>query len=286
MTTKNKTLVEVIEYTDPYCTWCWGSEPILRRIKETYGDQVKIDYKMGGLVSDISSFYDSLNKIGGLNWHKQVSAHWLEASGRHGMPVDERVFYDLKDEFRSTYPASIAYKAAEFQDAELAKKFLRRLREAASAERSAINRLDVQEKLAHGVGLDKNLFHKDIESGKAEKAFQEDLAEARSRGITGFPTFLIRNKSSDEIVLHGYQGFENFQFVFRKLAGEALKPDAPDPTDENILNFIRRYGKVAFQEVAEVFDLPKESVKESFRRLKTGGLIKEVRAGNGFFYLA
>jgi predicted DsbA family dithiol-disulfide isomerase len=286
MSTKNKTLVELIEYTDPYCTWCWGSEPILKRIKETYGDQINIRYRMGGLVADISSFYDSLNQIGGPSWHTQVAAHWLEASGRHGMPVDERIFYDLKDEFRSTYPASIAYKAAEFQDVELAKKFLRRMREAASAERIPIHRLDVQEKLAQEVGLEKVRFHKDIEGGEAEKAFQKDLAEAHSRGITGFPTFLIRGRSGDEIVLHGYQGFENFQFAFRKLAGNTLETNVLEPTDGNILDFIRKYGKVAFQEVSEVFDLPRESVKESLRRLKTSAQIKELKSGNGFFYLA
>ena len=27
----NRPLLELIQYTDPYCTWCWGSEPIMRR---------------------------------------------------------------------------------------------------------------------------------------------------------------------------------------------------------------------------------------------------------------
>ncbi len=55
----------VIEFTDPVCTWCWGSEAVLRKLETRFGEQVKISYIMGGLVQDITSFYDSYNDIGG-----------------------------------------------------------------------------------------------------------------------------------------------------------------------------------------------------------------------------
>ncbi len=279
-------VLEIIEYTDPYCTWCWASEPILRKIQELYGNQVRIKFKMGGLVADIRQFYDSVNDIGGANWYRQVAAHWLDASERHGMPVDERVFFDLKDEFRSTYPANIAYKAAEFQNEDLAKKFLRRMREAAAAERQAIHRIEIQTKLAEDVGLDREQFTEDIESGKAEEAFYEDLLECRSRGIRGFPTFLIRNSNGQELLLRGHHGFENFELAFRKLAGDALKPKPVHADEQGMLEFIRKYEKVAPKEVAEVFDLAMESAMEWLRRLKDKGLLEEQKAGNGFFFSA
>ncbi|MCE5190800.1 MAG: hypothetical protein LLG08_03445 [Actinomycetia bacterium] len=42
--------IEIIEYTDSYCTWCWGSEPVLRHLREAYGDQLTVRFVMGGLV--------------------------------------------------------------------------------------------------------------------------------------------------------------------------------------------------------------------------------------------
>ncbi|MFQ5887795.1 MAG: DsbA family protein [Candidatus Hydrothermarchaeales archaeon] len=282
----NAAIIELTEYTDPYCTWCWGSEPILRRIRETYGNQIRIGFRMGGLVEDIGNFYDPSNRIGGPNWYKQVAAHWLDASQMHGMPVDEGVFYELKDEMRSTFPASIAYKAAEFQSVELAQRFLRRMREGAAAERRPIHRLDVQAELAEEVGLDRNQLLSDIENGKGKRAFLEDLREARSGGITGFPTFLIRNRVGEELIIYGYHGFEAFERAFQRLATDKLVPTHLEPTDENILGFIRRYGKVAPREVAEVFNIPGESARESLRRLKSEALVKEVKVGNGFFYMA
>jgi hypothetical protein len=65
MKTASDKMIEIIEFTDPVCTWCWGSEPVLRKLETRFGEQVKISYIMGGLVQDITSFYDSYNDIGG-----------------------------------------------------------------------------------------------------------------------------------------------------------------------------------------------------------------------------
>ncbi len=175
-------ILELTEFTDPYCTWCWGSEPILKKIEEAYGGQVKIGYKMGGLVADIKDFHDPANQIGGPKWREQVAAHWLEASNRHGMPVDVEIWHDTGDDsFNSTYPASIAYKSAQFQDEANANLFLRRMREGVAAEHEPIHRLEVQAVMAEETGLDPGLFVRDIESGRAKKAFNEDLDESRRR---------------------------------------------------------------------------------------------------------
>lgn len=284
MTKDDTAILEIIEYTDPYCTWCWGSEPVLRRIQEVYGDKILIKFKMGGLVEDINKFYDPANRIGGENWYRQVAAHWLEASRHHGMPVDEQVFYDIKDEFRSTYPPCIAYKSAEFQSEALAKRFLRRMREAAAAERQAIHRLEVQAMLAQEVGLDPKQLIENIKNGKAEGSFREDLQEYRSRGSRGFPTFLIHNFKGREIMLHGYQRFDSFESAFQKIAGDILKPNPIVADEQSILAFVRKYGKVASKEVTEVFNLTKESATEWLNQLKEKGFLKEQKAGNGFFY--
>jgi len=278
-------LIEIIEYTDPYCTWCWGSEPILRKIKELYGSQIKITFKMGGLVEDIENFYDPLNRIGGENMFEQVAEHWEEASKRHGMPVDSRVFQDLKGEFRSTYPANIAYKAAQMQNQKLADKFLRRMREAAAAERRAIHRVEVQVELAKEVGLDAESFIRALESSEAEKAFREDLKECRELGIRGFPTFYIRNRRGEGVFLTGYQRFEAFRRVFKSLAGNALTENYLVATKDSILRFVEKYGKVTTTEVATVFDIGNEKAEEILQALEKTGEITCEKAGNGCFWL-
>ncbi len=279
--------LELIQYTDPYCTWCWGAEPILRKIEETYKDKVSMTFKMGGLVADIKTFFDPTNRIGGSKWYEQVAAHWLEASSRHGMPVDEKIFFDLADSDFSTHPANIAYKAALFQGQLLANRFLRRMREGAAAERRAIQRLEVQVELAEEVGLDGERFVADIESGKAAEAFAEDLRECRRRGIRGFPTFLVRNpRTGEELLLGGFRQFSEISDAIRKLGGNDLEPDFPTAGKESVLEFVRRSANTAPREVVEVFDLDEAEASRYLDSLVSDGALRRRQVGNGFFYSA
>ncbi len=276
--------IELIEFTDPYCTWCWGSEPVLRKITEVYGDQVKIDFVMGGLVKDISQFYDPVNKIGGHDWNKQVARHWLEASERHGMPVDERGFPRIAGDFTSTYPANIAVKAAAFQGRDKAARFLRRLREAAAAEARQIHREEVQAELAREVGLEVDRFRQDLRGSKAENAFNEDLKVCREHGVTGFPTFLISSTEGQRRMMRGYHPFEDFTNVLPELS-PGIKGVKPKFDAENVQAFVRKHGKVATAEVATVFDLPRGQAIEVLEKLREEQNVYRVEAGNDFFWI-
>jgi len=280
---REKELVEIIEFTDPYCTWCWGSEPVLRKLKWVYGNQIKIGYKMGGLVKNIKGFYDPLNKIGGKSWYLQVAEHWSNASSSHGMPVDERQFTEYYKEFKSTWPANISVKAAELQNKELAWKYLRRLREAAAAEALPVHRLDEQLRLAKECGLNVLKMKRDIKSGKAYKEFVKDIKECQKRGITGFPTFLIK-KNGFETIKVGYTRYPEFKKILEKLSKKELKERKIEFNENEALNFMKYWGKVATQEIAVLFDVSKNDAYSFLKSLENKKLVKSQKAGNDYFW--
>jgi predicted DsbA family dithiol-disulfide isomerase len=39
MNTTSDKMIEITEFTDPVCTWCWGSEPALRKLATRFGEQ-------------------------------------------------------------------------------------------------------------------------------------------------------------------------------------------------------------------------------------------------------
>ncbi len=277
------TNIEIISFTDPYCTWCWGSEPILRKIQEVYGDQISIRFVMGGLVEDIRNFSDPGAGIGGDQWYRQVAEHWVDASHRHKMPVDEQVYYDIKNDVFSTYPACIAFKAGQLQSEEMGNRYLRRLREAASAERLVIQHSDVQVKLAEEIGLDRDEFLESIQNGKAENAFRQDLQECHRRGVRGFPSFLIRG-SGEEVLLHGYTSYQTFESWFKELSNNQINPKKLQAGSTQVFDFISRYGKVATMEVACVYDMAFEDAQELLKQMAVNGLVSEKPVGNGTFY--
>ncbi|ULT40102.1 DsbA family protein [Niabella defluvii] len=82
---------------------------------------MEIDYRMGGLLPDWS--YNS----GGISKPSDVAHHWDEVSVYYDMPIDGDVW--LEDPLPSSYPPSVAFKAAQMQDHAKAVAFLRIIRE-------------------------------------------------------------------------------------------------------------------------------------------------------------
>jgi len=280
-------MIEIIEFTDPVCTWCWGSEPVLRKLETRFGEQVKISYIMGGLVQDITSFYDSYNDIGGDpdRSNKNIAKHWVDASERHGMPVRSEGFKLFSKEHPSTYPQNIAYKAAQMQDQALANKFLRRIREASAAEARQTNTTEVLLELASEAGLDIARFLDDFTHGAAQKAFEQDLALTAKYGARGFPSFLLKY-GEKEMLVRGYKRYEEFKALIGHLSGGEIQERPVSADEGSIMAFITRYGSVAPIEVQMTFDLGDDELKIVLDSLLNKHLIQKREAGDGYFISA
>lgn len=284
MTTTMNNVIEIIEFTDPVCTWCWGSEPVLRKLETRFGEQVKISFVMAGLVKDITSFYDRYNDIGGdpARSNANIAKHWLEASKRHGMPVQSEGFKLFSREHPSSYPQNIAYKAAQIQDQVLANKFLRRIREASAAEAKLTNSTEVLVELASEIGLDVARFLEDFSRGAAQKAFVEDLAITVQYRAHGYPTFLVRF-GEKETLLRGYRSYEDFKAVIEYLTNGTILERSIPASEEAIMAFIRTYDSVAPIEIKMTFDLTDVELKSTVDSLLTQQMITRREAGNGYF---
>ncbi len=286
MTATMNNVVEIIEFTDPVCTWCWGSEPVLRKLETKFGEQVKISFVMAGLVKDIMSFYDSYNDIGidPVRSNTNIAKHWLEASERHGMPVQSEGFKLFSKQYPSTYPQNIAYKAAQIQDQMLADRYLRRIREASAAEARLTSTTEVLVELAAEAGLDIARFLDDFSNGAAQKAFEEDLALTAQYQARGYPTFLIRC-GEKETLLRGYKRYEEFKAVMELLTDGAIRERLVPASEETIMAFIRTYGSVAPIEIKMAFDLTDAELKSIVDSLLARQMIARREAGNGYFVL-
>lgn len=281
---KQTNTLEIIEFTDPVCTWCWASEPVLRALKARYAHQLDISFIAGGLVKDIRNFEDVGNEIGGnpSDSNKQIAVHWLEASQHHGMPVTTGPLQLFSAEHPSSYPQNIAYKAAQFEDHALADKFLRRLREATAVEAKQTNREDVLLTLAQEVGLDREKLLSHYSDGSALAAFEEDLATARAYRVRLFPTFILRYKGK-EVIMENYQRVEDFEQAIRTLSKGELTSNIPEASRENILAFIRTHDRVVPLEIMMTFALDKDETMKHVHALAQDKLVSVQKAGNGLF---
>jgi predicted DsbA family dithiol-disulfide isomerase len=265
----------VTQFTDPMCTWCWGSEPVLRHLRTAYGDRLRFRFVMGGLIEDFETFYDARNDI---SEPSEVGPHWREASEQHGMPVNTRIFET--DPARSTYPASEAFVAARQQDRDRAHRFLRRLREAYATEVRNVNRREEQVALAEAVGLDADAFEAALDDGTAQAGFEADLDRTREAGVRAFPTYHVTGPAGERR-LDGYQSFADLTAALDAVA-TSLERTSPPP----VASFVAEYGPVATREVTEVYDLASGKARQTLQSLVDEGRLRRERRGTGFFWHA
>lgn len=263
-----KKSIKVIYYTDPICSSCWGIEPQLRKLKLEYGNDIEIDYRMGGLLPDWS--YNS----GGIGKPADVAHHWDEVSVHYDMPIDGDVW--LEDPLHSSYPPSIAFKAAQIQDPKKAILFLREIREMVFLQRKNITKWEHLEVAAKKVGLDLEQFKTDFESN-AKVLFEEDLKLGIQLGVRGFPTLLFLDDSGNKEVVYGTRPYAFYEMAILKLNPNTTKREYR----KNWETLFSNYHSLTAKEFSELSGTPRNESEDLLTGLSNNGTLEKLTTKNG-----
>lgn len=267
-TQKTEKSVKVIYFTDPICSSCWGIEPQLRKLKLEYGNSIEIDYRMGGLLPDWS--YNS----GGISKPSDVAHHWDEVSVYYDMPIDGNVW--LEDPLSSSYPPSIAFKAAQMQDNEKAILFLREIREMVFLQKKNITKWEHLELAAKKVGFDIVKLKADYE-GKAKQLFEEDLKFGRELGVRGFPTMFFTDTIGNKEIVYGSKPYNTFENALLKLFPDATKTNY----DKTWSAIFSKYNSLTAKEFSELTGTPRNETEKYLDSLTINGKLEKLTTKNG-----
>lgn len=260
--------VTIIYYTDPICSSCWGIEPQLRKLKLEYGEFIEIDYRMGGLLPDWS--YNS----GGISKPSDVAHHWDEVSKYYDMPIDGDVW--LEDPLDSSYPPSIAFKAAQLQDKEKAILFLRELRELVFMKKINIAKWENIEKAGKAVGLNVEQMKNDIQH-VAKELFDQDLNLGRQLGVRGFPTLFFVNQTGKREVVYGSQPYEIYEKALLNAAQGMLKASYSKTWEA----LFEKYPTLTAKEYAVLANVSRKEVEKFLNNLVDKKLLIRLESKNG-----
>lgn len=260
--------VKVIYYTDPICSSCWGIEPQLRKLKLEYGSIMEVEYRMGGLLPDWS--YNS----GGISKPADVARHWDEVSGYYDMPIDGDIW--LEDPLPSSYPPSIAFKAAQLQNNDKAILFLREIREMVFLQKKNITRWEYLELAAKKVGLDVVQFRKDYE-GKAIELFNEDLKLGRALGVRGFPTMFFTDTTGKTEMVYGSKPYEVFESAIMQVHPTVTK----SLYNKSWKAVFSKYHTLTAKEFSELTGTPRQESEPFLHNLTVNGAVEKLTTKNG-----
>ena len=274
--------IRIYQFTDPVCVWCWGNEPVIRALEYLYGEKISIEYVMGGLIEDITTLYDLSGPKNTIieRANEIIANNWITASARHGMPVNIEHMSLFSERYPSSFPQNIAYEAAKRINPVLAKTYLRRIREATFLEQRRTSQMDVLVELATEVGFDAAQFINEYTTGSAPGDFQQERMRCRRNGITGFPSYLIKNDST-KIILGGYQNLSTLHTIIGRLSDGKTKPRKLGPSQANIIDFMRRYESVYPVEIEVAFGLDRNRTDLILDQLIKAGKIISANVGNG-----
>lgn len=260
--------VTIVYFTDPICSSCWGIEPQLRKLKLEYGALADVRYHMGGLLADWS--YNS----GGISKPSDVAHHWDEVSRYYEMPIDGDVW--LEDPLPSSYPPSVAFKAAQLQDEAAAVRFLRLIREMVFLEKKNITRWEHLVRAAAMAGLDTQRFRQDYE-GPATGLFREDLALARKMGVRGFPSIFISGPEGLPELVYGVNAYPAYEAVIARKYPRANK----QPYERSWNSLFSVYPTLTTKEFALLCDVSLQEAGAQLAQLERQRRLVRKQTKNG-----
>lgn len=265
--------VKIVYFTDPICSTCWIIQPLLRKLKLEYDDYIDIEYRMGGLLPSWEGYDKGIIKK-----PEDAAKHWEEVSISHEMPLDGDVW--IEDPLASSYPPSIAFKAAQLQDEEKAISFLRRIKEMVFMEKKNIIKWTYLEKAALDTGLDSAKLLRDI-NGKGLERFNEDLLLAHQLQVKVFPTLFFSNYSEQKFVLKGFQPYDKIEEVLNQLIPGIQKK----PIDTAPKSLFTYFPKMTEKEFAFLSNISKDHAHKTLTALYDRGAIDKYESKNGTIWI-
>jgi len=264
--------IKILYFTDPICSSCWGIEPQLRKLKLEYGNQIEIEYHMGGLLPDWS--YNS----GGISKPSDVAHHWDEVSAYYDMPIDGDVW--LENPLDSSYPPSIAFKSAQLQDKTKADLLMRELREMVFLKKINIAKTANLLLAAELIGLNSDQLQEDME-GRGRDLFEEDLQLARQLGVRGFPTMFFLNDKGERELVYGFRPYPEYEQAILKVSPAALK--TAYPTDWKSL--FKAYGSLTAREFSELSGISRAESEQVLDQLTVQKELEKIATKNGALWI-
>jgi len=183
---------------DPMCSWCWGFSPVLDRLMSDLPNEVGVRRLLGGLAPDSAVPMPDTTR-------DYVQGQWRRV--QQVIPGTEFNFdfWTRCAPRRSTYPACRAVIAARSQGRHFDPAMTRAIQRAYYLEARNPSDIATLVDLARETGLDPELFEHDLESSATRRQLDDEIAEARTLGVRGFPSLVMEVDGTHQAVAVRYR---------------------------------------------------------------------------------
>jgi len=182
------------------CSWCWGFSPVITRIKEEFGDRIKISLNLGGLrPGTVEPMAASLRD--------EILHHWREVQRLTDQPfrfenaMPQGFVYD-------TEPASRAVLSFSKLQPAHTLEYFSAIQSAFYTQGLNVTREDVLVEIATHFSIDPKAFQTLFASDELQALTQEHFKRSRQAGVQGFPSLIWQQGKEIETLSRGYLPWE------------------------------------------------------------------------------
>lgn len=192
---------QLIYFTDPMCSWCYGFAPVMASIADEYADRAPLRLVMGGLRAYQTAPLSDADKT-------MIRKHWTEVARRSGQPFDF-AFFDRTGFVYDTEPACRAVVIARETRPGSERGLLKAIQSAFYADNRDVTNLDELASIAGAAGFDASKFRNSLNDEAMTARTRVDFLVAQKSGVKGFPTLIAGRKSTGfHLVCGGYSDLE------------------------------------------------------------------------------
>lgn len=188
----------LVYFGDPMCSWCYGFEPVLRGVKEHFGERLPIGIVLGGLRPGTQRAMSSMER-------DQVRKHWDSVKAATSQKFDYS-FFDRGRFVYDTEPACRAVIVYRRTQPDFAQEFFANLQIAFYADGKNITKPDVLATLADEHGYNAEAFLQAFHDMTAREETARDFQISQEAGVEGFPTLMAGSMMDGyQVAAHGFR---------------------------------------------------------------------------------
>lgn len=262
--------IQILYFTDPICSTCWIMQPYIRKFMYEYESSIFVEFHMGGLLPSWDELKKGIIKVPG-----DAAKHWDDVAELHNMPLDGDVW--LEDPIYSSYPPSIAFKAAQIQSYDKALVFYRKLREWLFIEKKNISNWTILEQAALESGLDIVKLKLDFYNGQGLMHFTQDLELAKKYIVTAFPTLLFFHNNKLIKTIRSAHTYEELENAVHEILPQVKKREF----SLRGMDLFKRYMSLSEKEYAYLSNISIEDAKKELLHFEKSNLLFCTEGKNG-----
>lgn len=198
---------ELIYVYDPLCGWCYGFSPVMMKVKEKYGDSLKITVISGGMVVG-----EREGPIGNMApFIKQAYKHVEQLSGvKFGEPFIKGTLEEGKMHF-SSVPPSLALSVFKSMNEGNSMEFAHAIQKMIYYDGKDLNQVTSYVELLKPFGVDEKEFQNRFKDSTYLKSMRSDFDYSDELGVNGFPAVFIKYKGKLFPITNGYDSYEKIE---------------------------------------------------------------------------